>query len=186
MVGHTGLVPLHIHFTSAVVHNPMANWKVCGRRYRLLRQAQWELVLLHEHCSASVRSTIGDFEASGGRLHRQHVICARGWRVVVAQHLMAEATGKGEEGVWHEGDGEQGAHHCSCVVLVCSSCSRGAGVALGRGSSDEKVRKKARSLDLQESNKELNSSIFGSASARGPPRTPPAFGRRERRRLRPG
>ena len=32
VVGHTGLVLLHIHFTSAVVHNPMANWKVCGRR----------------------------------------------------------------------------------------------------------------------------------------------------------
>jgi hypothetical protein len=93
----------------------MAKWKVRARRDRLLRQAKRELVFLHEHCSTSVRSSIGDFEANVGRRHRQHVVCAGGWSMAVAQHRVAEAYGEGEDGVWHKGDGEEGAHHSALV-----------------------------------------------------------------------
>ena len=65
--------------------------------------------------------------------------------MVVAQHLVAEAAGKGEEGVWHEGDSEEGAHHSAawCSRARRRPCGRGAGVALGRGSSDVAEKQKS-------------------------------------------
>ena len=33
----------------------------------------------------------------------------------MAQHRVAEAYGEGEDGVWHKGDGEEGAHHSALV-----------------------------------------------------------------------
>ena len=89
----------------------MANGKVSGRRDRLLRQAEWELVFFHEHCSASVRSSIGVFEANVGRRNCHNMVCAGGWSMAVAQHGVTVAYGESEGDVWYEGDKEEGAHH---------------------------------------------------------------------------